>query len=61
VELEKGGYGRCNIKMVYDYEISGIFENPGCKARLIAKNHWQKFAGISTREWSGKTFDKKME
>lgn len=59
VELEKGGYERCNIKMVYDFAVHDYLQSLAEKLRSIVKEYWQHFAMMSTGEWNKKISVKK--
>jgi hypothetical protein len=54
VELEKGGYERCNIKMVYDFETGEYLKQMANWIRNVVTVSYHKLQLISPKEWEKK-------
>jgi N-acetylglutamate synthase-like GNAT family acetyltransferase len=54
VELEKGGYERCNIKMLFDFETHDYLERMGEWLKKTVTDAIENFRTISENEWNHK-------
>lgn len=59
VMLEKGGYERCNIKMLYDFDKHDYLKSVAERLRKIVKEYWQQFISLNNVTWNEKVSMKK--
>jgi len=55
ISLEKGGYDRCDIKMLYDFEVHDYLINVATRLRSVVTDHREKFEQIDFRHWNKKS------
>ncbi|MBA3647448.1 MAG: GNAT family N-acetyltransferase [Chitinophagales bacterium] len=55
IALEKGGYDRCDIKMLYDFEIHDYCRDVSDRLRKLVTDYHEKFNQVPFNEWSLKT------
>jgi ribosomal protein S18 acetylase RimI-like enzyme len=54
ISLEKGGYNRCDIKMLYDFEVHVYLKNAADRLRALVTDYHLKFSGLDHKIWSKK-------
>ncbi len=54
ISLEKGGYDRCDIKMLFDFEVHDYLSDVAERLRKVIADYRQKFDQVEFRKWNEK-------
>ncbi len=54
IPLEKGGYDRCDIKMLYDFEMHEYLKNIADRLRNVLTDYRERFNHLSFKQWNEK-------